>query len=637
MSNVGRMLAGLGLVLLGAIVFWPGLSGGFLFDDYPNLVLDPDWKVTTLTLDAWQRAAFHGVASSFGRPLSLLSFAANHYFTGLDPRPMKLTNLTIHLANGLVVFALSRRLLALARTGAPAPGDWAAWPIAAAWLVHPLQVSTVLYVVQRMELGSQGLALASLLAYLVARTRQRESRPAAAWFALAALAWLAGLGFKESALLVPAYTLALELCLLRFEGAEGRLSRSWIILHAAGAVSALAVFVLIVLPAYATPEAYQFREFDLAGRLMSQPAILVMYLGQMVWPDPNHLLFYYDQLQAPKGWLQPPWTLAAAIVLGALVLVAVWLRRRRPLTSFAIALFLLGHALTSNVLPLELAFEHRNYLALLGLPLGIAGLLGGLAKSWEKATPRLLPLAVVAVLAGLTYQQSRVWGDPLNLSTTLSSRNPGSVRGAYAVATDWYAIAGNDVNDPLWSLALRELELAAGHDYGPPLGEQGQLVILAHAGRDAPAGLWQRLRDKLAARPISPEAESLTYNLVACRISGCALDDLELQATLALLVSNNPESATLRVQYANFAFNVMRDPRLAIALMRDAVELAPDEPSHRTGLLRFQLASNLHDPCTTSAEIDQLRALNRDGVLDEELEQIESLMSGRDDCSGARP
>lgn len=627
MPNAGRALASLALVLLGAIVYWPGLSGGFIFDDYPNLVLDPDWKVTTLTWDAWQRAAGHGIASSFGRPLSLLSFAANHYFTGLDPGPIKLGNLVIHLANGLVVFALARKLLTLARSRAPAPGDWAAWPIAAVWLVHPLQVSTVLYVVQRMELGSQGLAMASLLTYVIARMRQREGRPAALWLGASALAWLAGLGFKESALLVPAYAFAMELCLLRFEGHQGRVSRPWVGLYGLALLAALTVYLFLAVPAYTDPNAYLFREFDLAGRLLSQPSILSMYLGQILWPDPDRLLFYYDHLRAPQGWLQPVWTLGATALLASLVAVAVFLRRRRPLASFGILLFLLGHALTSNIAPLELAFEHRNYLALLGVPLAIAGLLGGLAKGWEKATPRVLPLAIVAVLAALTYQQASIWGKPLNLSTTLSSRNPASVRASYALATDWYAIAGNDVDHPLWSLSLRELEHAASQTHGPPLGEQGQLVILAHAGREAPAGLWENLRRKLGARPISPEAESVTYNLVACRLAGCALDDRELQVTLATLVSGNPDSATLRVQYANFAFNTMRDPALAIALMRDAIQLEPEVPGHRAGLLLFQLASNLHDKENIAAEVNTLRAMNRDGAVDDELAQIEALLA----------
>ena len=77
------------LVAVGLAVYWPGLGGGFIFDDYPNLVYDPDWKVTTLHWVDWERALALGISSDSGRPLALLSFAINYYFTGLDPAAMK--------------------------------------------------------------------------------------------------------------------------------------------------------------------------------------------------------------------------------------------------------------------------------------------------------------------------------------------------------------------------------------------------------------------------------------------------------------------------------------------------------------------------------------------------------------------
>lgn len=92
-------------------VYWPGLSGGFLFDDYPNIVDNHGVQPHDASFSSLVGAALSSPSSEFKRPLSSLSFAANYLATGLDPYWMKLTNLVIHLLNGLLIFLLTRALL----------------------------------------------------------------------------------------------------------------------------------------------------------------------------------------------------------------------------------------------------------------------------------------------------------------------------------------------------------------------------------------------------------------------------------------------------------------------------------------------------------------------------------------------
>src|SRR5690606_38727533 len=100
------------LLVLEALVYWPGLRGGFVFDDYPNIVdnrlLHVDWN------DGWREwlaAAFSSPASALQRPLASLTFAVNHALTGLDPYWMKLANLGIHLLNAWLVLLLCHQVL----------------------------------------------------------------------------------------------------------------------------------------------------------------------------------------------------------------------------------------------------------------------------------------------------------------------------------------------------------------------------------------------------------------------------------------------------------------------------------------------------------------------------------------------
>jgi protein O-mannosyl-transferase len=77
--NNGRLLFWLGL-LLTTIVYWPGLHGGYFFDDFPNIVENRAVQLTALAPAQLQDAALSSPSRELKRPLAMLSFALNHYF-----------------------------------------------------------------------------------------------------------------------------------------------------------------------------------------------------------------------------------------------------------------------------------------------------------------------------------------------------------------------------------------------------------------------------------------------------------------------------------------------------------------------------------------------------------------------------
>ncbi|HET6905703.1 MAG TPA: hypothetical protein VFH52_01990, partial [Rhodanobacteraceae bacterium] len=148
------LAAALAITLL---VYWPGLSGGYVFDDFPNIVDNAGIHVMQSTLANWANAAWSSPASAFHRPLASLTFAVNWFFSGADPMPMKAVNIGIHLLNGVLLYFMLRELLRAwrARRGDEviegAAAHRLALLIAAAWLLLPINLMAVLYVVQRME------------------------------------------------------------------------------------------------------------------------------------------------------------------------------------------------------------------------------------------------------------------------------------------------------------------------------------------------------------------------------------------------------------------------------------------------------------------------------------------------------
>ncbi len=97
-------------VLIVVVVYWPGLQGGFFFDDASNIVENPALRLFDGSFYSLIDASVNGVASPLGRPLSMASFALNLYFGGLDPFSFKLVNLLIHLVNGVLVFLVVGQL-----------------------------------------------------------------------------------------------------------------------------------------------------------------------------------------------------------------------------------------------------------------------------------------------------------------------------------------------------------------------------------------------------------------------------------------------------------------------------------------------------------------------------------------------
>ena len=139
------------LLLLTFIVYWPGLSGPFLFDDFANLnALGAYGGVRDL--ETLRLYVLGGQSGPTGRPISLLSFLLDGQNWPTDPRPFKVTNLLLHLLNGIALFAITRQLLLLMGSLSPNRVTFVASLASGAWLLHPYLVSTVMYPVQRMEI-----------------------------------------------------------------------------------------------------------------------------------------------------------------------------------------------------------------------------------------------------------------------------------------------------------------------------------------------------------------------------------------------------------------------------------------------------------------------------------------------------
>ncbi|HWX66260.1 MAG TPA: hypothetical protein VNZ27_07470 [Rhodanobacter sp.] len=375
-------------------VYWPGLQGGFVFDDYPNIVDNHAVQPHDASFSSLVNAALSSPASEFKRPLASLSFAANYLVSGIDPYWMKLTNLVIHLLNGLLIFLLARAMLLQthSRNRRLQQGTVAAL-IAAGWMLLPINLTAVLYVVQRMESIANLFVLLGLIGYVTGRRRMLDKPTASTSGFIVCLTSITvpvaiGVLAKETAVLLPLYALSIEWALFRFGRAGApphpgqkneAQTRRWD-LRIVGLFLLVLVLPMIaglawLLPGLLKPETWATRDFTLGTRLLSEARVVADYIGWTLIPTPGALSFYHDDFRLSTGLLAPWTTLTSIVFLAALVALMLRLRPRRPLAALGIALFLGCQLLTGTILPLELIYEHRNYFASFGLLLAIVPLL----------------------------------------------------------------------------------------------------------------------------------------------------------------------------------------------------------------------------------------------------------------------
>lgn len=572
------------LFLLTLALFWPGTSGGFLFDDYPNIVTNAHVQLHQLTAPALLEAS--RAYSGGTRQLAMLSFALNAYWAGTDPWAYKVTGLLVHALNAVLVYWLLLRLLALGTRIAPSHRPRAALAVALIWAVHPLQVSTALYVVQRMETLCFTFLFIALLLYLRARRQQIELGGATPWLWLGVLLCviLAGL-CKENAVLLPLFTLGLEATVLGFAGTTAAQRRFWRLGYAAGTLLALAVFVIWVVPHYATLEPYPGRNFNTPERLLTQARVLWLYLQQILLPLPNTLHFYYDDMAVSRGWLQPLTTLPA--VLGWLLVfaLAVCWRRRFPLAALGVFWFLAAHFITSNVIGLEMVFEHRNYFALLGILLVAVELVSrlpardGPAGKYAALTALLLGVAFLGALRAAT------WGNPVLLAMDLASKNPRSPRAAMDMGVAYYELSGGNAQSPFYQLAAREFERASALEGASTQPDVNLILMYGSGGLPAELvdidAVWQRYLRRLQTLHLSAETRESFWTLLQQRVRLRDIDDDNLQQALAIMFARTTPEDYRIARAADYLLLHLGQREQAIEYYRRAISKARENGNTR--------------------------------------------------------
>jgi len=475
-----RGLVVYGLVAAGLAAWHNSFSGAFVLDDQSDILGNPAIQ------KLWPPDLLFGWPPPIQRPVTMLTFAANHALGGLDVWGWHAVSLLIHVLAGLALFGLVRRTLRRHAGADPAAPEGAAGAVALLWMVHPLQTESVTYLVQRAE------SLAGLCHFFVlyAALRAHESRRGGWWAAAAAGACLAGVLAKESMAVAPLAVALYDRGFL-FPSFRRAFRERWKF-YMALAASWLVLAALLI----AGPHNYAGfgnAKFAVLEYVRTQPGVILHYLRLCFWPNP---------LMLDYGW--PVARTAGEIVPGVLVvggLLALLLRsfRSHPRIGATGLWGFLALAPSSSVLPLrDMEFEHRMYLPLAAVValavLGASRAIGRLR--WPAGRLQLLKsglvLGVAAVLGVLTIARNADYHTAVGMYRDMVAKRPMSVRGHHNLAT---ALSEEGKLDEALAEIRKTVEIMP--DYAEGYFNLG--VILSRLGRTREA--IAAYRKSLALKP----------------------------------------------------------------------------------------------------------------------------------------
>jgi tetratricopeptide (TPR) repeat protein len=416
------------------------LQTSWHFDDLPIITENEKIHLTNLSFEQIAKTFSANPSKTDGslyRPLACFTFALNWYFSQDNVFSYHIVNILIHLLTAYILFSTIRRLFTFCNPGKYSPTFIHTTALLAAllWALAPIQTQAVTYIVQRMASMAAMFAIFSMYAYIRARTEQ--TRKKYIWFTICLLSYLAALASKSNSALLPISLLLLELSFLKKIKTKKAIIRL-LILPVITLITAywIAYFVYNIRSLHTVLDIYNHRSFTLTERLLTEPRILLMYLSQLAFPKADRLSLEHDITLSTS--LLSPWTTIPAIlfILTALFLSSYYLKKH-PVFTFPVLFYLLNQLIESTVIPLELVFEHRNYLPSLFLFLPV-GYLFAQALYGEK---NFSPIGRIAIMfcgalylttsGHATYTRNLSWATEGSLLNDILKKAPFNARTAY--------------------------------------------------------------------------------------------------------------------------------------------------------------------------------------------------------------
>lgn len=554
------------------LVYWPALSGGFIWDDLILVKKNPLATGEANLLTVWTRGDF---------PVATVVTWLERCLFGEQPKGFRMVNVILHSGSALLLWAVLKQLRI--------PGAWLG---AAMFAVHPVAVASVAWISELKNTLALPWYLLSLWSYLRFETAAAENRQARGYYAASLGFLLLALTTKTATVMLPAVALLLvwwQRRRITWQDAQ-RLTPHFVLALAFGLLTVWHQKHGAIQGVTVQTEAF-------VGRLMGAGVAFWFYLGKALWPMNLSMIYPCGEIGSltPGNWL--PTILAVGMLIGCWVTQG---HRRQALglalTVFAVSLFPVLGFFDMYFMIFARVSDHLAYVALGAITALVAAGVSRIPRQkWQWAAGGILLLG----LGSLTWARAHVFASDETLWRDTIAKNPAAWNAHNNLACN---LAERGDLDAAMIHFERSLELnpenaSAQANLGKALAIKGQFAkaethlrralefkptdvdarselaeLLAQTGRKTEA--IEQLRCAAAEKPSFPGRARLGTLLAATgRFSEAVAelrlalrqqpDSVELLNNLAWLLATAPEAAVRSgpeaVQYAQTACRLTKE------------------------------------------------------------------------------
>ncbi|RLB22485.1 MAG: hypothetical protein DRG73_06825 [Deltaproteobacteria bacterium] len=394
------------------------------FDDIPNIVENKRLHVTTLSWSNIKRSFFAAPRSpgELYRPVACLSFALNYYFGKDNVLVYHIVNISIHFLTAIFLFLFIYHTLNLPLLKAKYGTNsyFIAVLSTTLWAINPIQTQAITYIVQRMASMAGMFYIISMYLYIKGRTAT-HNHAKITFFLFCSISAILAFGSKENGIMLPASLFLYDFLLI--QGISRETAKKNLKVLLAGAILTVCMGIIYFAFSETTFSSlfslYERRPFTLWERFITQPRVIIFYISLLLYPMSTRLSLDHD-IAISHSLFDPFTTIVSIILILGVVVGTIFISKRRPLIAFSIFFFFLNHITESTILPLELIFEHRNYIPsmLFFVPIAIGVMSIISFFSYKQSMHAILTLSIILVIiveGHATFMRNFTWKNEKSL------------------------------------------------------------------------------------------------------------------------------------------------------------------------------------------------------------------------------
>lgn len=408
------------ICLIIAMVYLNSFAGTYIFDDGFRIL-----ENERIRSFEWPWAFLVGTS----RPVLYFTLAINYSISGYETFSFHLFNLSIHLLSAILLFLIIRHTLYFdqIKERFKTNINLLSGLIVLFWSIHPLQTSSVTYIIQRAESMMGMFYLLTFYCALQYLTTQKLR-----WMTFAWGSCLLGSLTKQIIITAPIVIFLYERAFITGSFKEA-LRRNYKLYLGLIMTWGVMLFLYKSNLQHPTTSSFGYQGITPLQYALSQTSIVLHYLRLALWPQPLLLDYNWFPVHSVNE------VLPALLTIIGLVIVSVWAYVRYAPAGFLAVSFFVILLPSSSFFPIkDLAFEHRMYLPLAAImALAVTGgyeLIFRLVPNCaalRKFIGMALVITLVLILGVLTFCRNRDYYTLVLMWSDVVKKRPGNARGHY--------------------------------------------------------------------------------------------------------------------------------------------------------------------------------------------------------------